>query len=453
MAGIGFELRRLLAPRTYGAIARACGYAGIIASGPWLSSVLGVSAVGLLGARTLPQQQVTAFLVSVTWLMAASLVFTGPLQLLLSRFVADRVYEEKPEQILPNLFGALCLTTAASGLCGALLAPLFEGALLRVLLVASFTVLCDLWVVVLLLSGMKAFRPILGVFLAGYALSALATIPLRTLGTEGLLAAFLLGEAAMLFALLALLLRSYPAGRLTAFAFLDRRQAFYGLALTGLVYNLGIWADKLAFWLDPRTSSPALGPLRFSIVYDLPIFFAYLSVVPGAAIFLLRVETDFAEQHRLFYALVREGGTLQDIEARKAGMVRAARQGLADICKVQGASALFAWLLAPRLLPLLHVSTLYLPLLGVDLLAVGLQVLMLAVLTLLFYLDKRAIALGLCLLFAGSNAALSWLSIRLGPQLYGYGFALSVLLTCAAGLPLLARKLDRLEYETFMLQR
>jgi uncharacterized membrane protein len=78
---------------------------------------------------------------------------------------------------------------------------------------------------------------------------------------------------------------------------------------------------------------------------------------------------------------------------------------------------------------------------------------MLSVLTLLFYLDKRAIALGLCLLFAGSNAALTWLSIRLGPQLYGYGFALSVLLTCAAGLPLLARKLDRLEYETFMLQR
>ncbi|GAC1347612.1 MAG: exopolysaccharide Pel transporter PelG [Myxococcales bacterium] len=453
MAGIGFELRRLLAPRTYGAMARAYGYAGLIASGPWLSSVLGVTAVGVLGARTLATEPVTAFLVSVTWLMAASLVFTGPLQLLLSRFVADRVFEEKVGQILPNILGALCLTTAASGLCGALLAPLFEGAVLRILLVASFTVLCDLWVVVVLLSGLKAFRPILCVFLAGYALSAVATLPLRAHGTQGLLAAFLLGEAAMLFALLAMLLRSYPAERLTAFDFLDPKQAFYGLALTGFVYNLGIWADKLVFWLDPGTSAPALGPLRFSLVYDLPIFFAYLSVVPGAAIFLLRVETDFAEEHRGFYALVREGGTLQEIERGKEGMVRAARQGLADLCKAQGASAILAWLLAPRLLPLLHVSSLYVPLLGIDLLAVSLQVLMLAVLTLLFYLDKRGIALWLCVLFAGSNALFSWMSVRLGPQFYGYGFAVSALLTCAVGLPLLSRKLDRLEFETFMLQR
>lgn len=452
MAGIGFELRRLLAPRTYGSLARAYGYAGLIASGPWLSSVLGVTAIGVLGARTLATEQVTGFLVSVTWLMAASLIFTGPLQLLLSRFVADRVYEEKTGQILPNILGALCLTTVASGLCGVLLSPLFDGALLRILLVSCFTVLCDLWVVVVLLSGLKAFRPILVVFVAGYALSAAATLPLRAHGIEGLLAAFLLGEAAMLFALLAMFLRGYPADRLTAFAFLDRKKAFYGLALTGFVYNLGIWADKLVFWLDPRTSAPALGPLRYSLVYDLPIFFAYLSVVPGAAIFLLRVETDFAEQHREFYALVREGGTLQEIERSKEGMVRAARQGLADLCKMQGASAALAWLLAPRLLPLLHVSTLYLPLLGIDLLAVALQVVMLALLTLLFYLDKRRIALGLCLLFACSNALLSWLSVRLGPQYYGYGFALSVLLTCAVGLPLLSRKLDRLEFETFMLQ-
>ena len=41
----------------------------------------------------------------------------------------------------------------------------------------------------------------------------------------------------------------------------------------------------------------------------------------------------------------------------------------------------------------------------------------------------------------------------LGPSFYGYGFAIAVALTSVLGLAILSRKLDRLEYETFMLQR
>ena len=36
--------------------------------------------------------------------------------------------------------------------------------------------------------------------------------------------------------------------------------------------------------------------------------------------------------------------------------------------------------------------------------------------------------------------------------MYGYGFALATLLTLGAGLALLTRRLNRLEYQTFMLQ-
>jgi uncharacterized membrane protein len=70
----------------------------------------------------------------------------------------------------------------------------------------------------------------------------------------------------------------------------------------------------------------------------------------------------------------------------------------------------------------------------------------------LFYFDQRRAVLGLSLLFAGSNIALTGLTQYLGPVYYGYGFALSVLLTSIVGLGILSRKLDRLEYETFMLQ-
>jgi len=79
-------------------------------------------------------------------------------------------------------------------------------------------------------------------------------------------------------------------------------------------------------------------------------------------------------------------------------------------------------------------------------------VVLLGVLNILFYLDKRHIVVFLCTIFLVSNIALTSLSLYLGASFYGYGFALSLLITVLAGMQLLSRKLELLEYETFMLQ-
>jgi len=48
MAGIGFELRRLLDRQSLWGLVRAYAYAGVISSGPWVLSILGVMGIGLL---------------------------------------------------------------------------------------------------------------------------------------------------------------------------------------------------------------------------------------------------------------------------------------------------------------------------------------------------------------------------------------------------------------------
>ncbi|PFN89322.1 histidine kinase, partial [Bacillus sp. AFS076308] len=58
------------------------------------------------------------FLVTVTYLMATSLILTGGLQLFFTRFVSDRLFEHKYDQILPNLLGVLLLVTLGAGLLG-----------------------------------------------------------------------------------------------------------------------------------------------------------------------------------------------------------------------------------------------------------------------------------------------------------------------------------------------
>src|SRR5690606_4628947 len=109
---------------------------------------------------------------------------------------------------------------------------------------------------------------------------------------------------------------------------LRRRHAFLTLAAVGLLYNLGIWADKFVFWMNPGTSEPVIGPLRSSVVYDLPIFLAYLSIIPGMAVFLMRIETDFAEQYDNYFATIRAGRTLDEIEQARHKMTSVVRQAL-----------------------------------------------------------------------------------------------------------------------------
>ncbi len=456
MAGIGFELRKILARDSYSATLRAYVYAGLISSGPWVLSIISVMLIGVLSLGVVvPELLIRQFLVTVTYLMAASLIFTGGAQLFFTRFISDRLFEKRSELILPNLIGILLLVTVASGVLAVLLlALLFEQPFIyRLLVLANFVVLCNLWLVIIFLSGMKAYNRILLVMLAGYSLMVICALLLRFLKMDGLLIALLIGHASLLFMFLFDILREYPAERLVAFDFFDRRKVFVSLLATGFCYNLGIWIDKFIFWFNLNTSSPVIGPLRASILYDLPIFLAYLAIIPGMAVFLVRIETDFAEWYERVYAAIRGGETLQHIGQLKEQMILAIRQGLLEICKVQGLTVVLLFLLAPQLLEWLQISTYYLPLFYVDLIGVSIQVVFMALLNVFFYLDKRAIVLELCLLFVVLNAALTILSQYLGPSYFGYGFTLSLLVCVLLGLMRLSNSLDDLEYETFMLSR
>lgn len=456
MAGIGFELRKILSRDSYTATLRAYVYAGLISSGPWVLSIISVMVIGVMSLGVVvPELLIRQFLVSVTYLMASSLIFTGGAQLFFTRFISDRLFEKRQELILPNLVGILLVTTVSSGVLGFLLLSLLfdQPFLYRLLMLANFVVLCNLWLTIIFLSGMKAYNRILLVMVAGYSLMVVCSFLLRFLKLEGLLLGLLIGHASLFFMFLFDILREYPAKQLVAFDFFKRKQVYVSLLLTGLCYNLGIWIDKIIFWFNPSTSSHVIGPLRASMLYDLPIFLAYLAIIPGMAVFLVRIETDFAEWYDRVYSAIRGGETLQHIGQLKQQMILSVRQGLLEICKVQGLTVVLLFLIAPQLLEWLGISAYYLPLFYVDLIGVSIQVVFMALLNVFFYLDKRSIVLELCLIFVLLNAVLTIASQQLGPSFFGYGFTLSVLVCVLLGLVRLSSSLEDLEYETFMLGR
>jgi len=420
-------------------------------------SIIGILLVGIFSASVVvPNFLVTQFQTSVTYLVACSLILTGFVQLAFTRFVSDRLFEKKRDLILPNLHGLLLGVIAVAALLGSLaLFVVFPGErlLYRLLMLAGFCVMCGVWVLAILLSGMKRYQAITVLFGGAYALIVVASLLMRPWGLEGLLGGFVLGNFVLLAGMWVLVVREFhPARRMMAFDFLQAGKLYPALVAVGFLWNLGIWADKFMFWFFTPTSQPIIGHLRASLIYDLPVFLSYLSIIPGMAVFLVRIETDFVEYYDKFYDAVRGGGSLEYIEAMRDEMVYAIQHGLSEIAKIQTLAVLITFVGGPAILDFIGISRLYLPLLQVQVIGAGLQVGLMAVLNVFFYLDQRRIVLWLCVQFVLLNVVLTGLSLWFGAALYGYGFALATLLTLATGLLLLSRKLDRLEYQTFMLQ-
>jgi len=457
MAGIGFELRKLLKKKTYSGLLQAYAFAGVISSGPWVLSIIGIMLIGVFSLGSVfPTEAITQFQVTITYLFLISLIGTGVVQLSFTRFVADRIFEKKHDLILPNFNGLILLAVLTSIMISLPIAAFLfpeQTVLYRLLFVMGLAVMSAIWIATVFLTGLKHYRAIVGIFFGGYAATlAFALIFQTWLGMDGLLMGFVLGHYLLLMGMVWLVYHNYHSDQFLAFDIWKPGAMYRSLMATGFLFNLGAWVDKLMFWYYPGTGQQVIGPLNASVIYDFPIFLSYLSVIPGMAVFLVRIETDFVEYYVKFYDAVRGGATLDHMERMRNHMVYYVQRGLFDIAKIQSIAVLVTLALGGALLDWIGISRLYLPLLYVDVVGAALQVVLLGVLNVLFYLDQRQLVLRLTILLTLSNVALTALSLKLGAAWFGYGFTLAMLITVLVGVWELSRKLDELEYQTFMLQ-
>lgn len=455
MAGVGFSLRKLAGGETYAGLARLYASAGVISSGPWLISILTLLFVGITARELSPTPNaVERFQVAVTWLFACSLLLSTPVQLLFTRYVADLLYAKRDDLATASLWGALALMSALASLVSVACAPLFEGesTALKLALGANLVALSDVWLVLVMLTALKEHGKVVAAFLFGYATTFVACLFLARYGEVGLLLGFLIGQAVLLWWSMAVVARAVPASIPLAFGFLRRERVHLDLLAIGALYALGLWIDKLVFWLYAPTSRPVLGPLRASDVYDLPLFLAYLAIAPGMSAFLLHVETDYAERHAGFFRAIEEGASLDRLDQLQDELVAAARAALRAIFKVQGVTLLLSIVLGERLLALFGLSRLHLPLFYVDVAAVSMQVLLLSALSIFFYLDRRRTVLALVALLVSTNTLATVLSLYAGAAFYGYGFAFATSLTTVCALIALNGTFRNVLRDTFMMQ-
>lgn len=133
-------------------------------------------------------------------------------------------------------------------------------------------------------------------------------------------------------------------------------------------------------------------------------------------------------------------------------MVSIVRHAIREIIVIQGVLNIILFLSAPELFRLLHIPQLYIGLLYILTVGAMLQVSFMSVLAMLYYLDRKKTAMWLCISFFVLNGALTYISIGMGPAMFGYGYTVSLLLVFTASVLAIRNEMERLDYETFMLQ-
>ena len=456
MAGIGFELKSILKKGRLTSIILAVGYSTALSSGPWIISILAIIISAFLTYPFIEDKSIVMkFHISITYTIALSLIISSPFQLLFTRYVADRHFEKKFEKILPNFFGVISISMAIGFIFSFffLLSSFKDiNPLYGIFFISTITILCGFWIATTLLISFKSYRYIFFSFIIGYG-TTLILIPIMTrYSISGLMFSFFTGQSIIFFMLIGRIIYNHPSNKFIEFDFLNINKAYPSLALIGLFYNLGVWADKFIFWLSPLTGKQIIGPLRASVVYDIPIFLAYLAIAPGMGIFFLELEGEFADYYERYYKAVTGRDSLYKIYMMAMEMITSARTIILDVLRVQGIASIGIFLFEVALFKIFKLSLLYIPLFNVLLIGTFVQLVLLSVLGLLFYYDLRLYALYVAITFFGLNSYLSYISIHLGPYFYGYGFTISLIISSILGIALLRRFLNEIHYRTYMLQ-
>ena len=452
MAGIGFVLRRLTRQDNLVGVAIGYVYAALVSSGPFLVTVIAMAAVGLLGEATGGRGAVATFRLVTIYNFALSLVFCGPFLLVMTRHLADRIYEQKVEEAPGMLVGATAVTLGLQLPVVVWLYFLHADMTLpeRLASAVHYFLICGIWLVSVFLSALKDYRAIGLSFATGMAIGfGAAWLLLDDYGAAGLIGGFAIGLAVIFFALALRVMVEYPYGIVRPFAFLHYFPRFWQLALFGLAYNLTIWCDKLVMWTAPEAERGAVG-LVSNPTYDSAMFLANLTTVPVLAVFIISIETEFFERYQTFYRAIEAHATWREIRANQAAIIHSLNVAGRNILLLQTVIAALAILCSPPLFTLLGIDARQIGIFRLGTIGSLFQIMFVFLAIVLAYFDLRLRLVQVTLLYLTLNAGLSWLSLSWGFAWYGYGFFLASLITFIVTLGVVMREVARLPYLTFV---
>jgi polysaccharide biosynthesis protein PelG len=456
VAGIGFELRALSNRHSIASPLVSLAHATWVSSGPLILTAIGLLTVQLLTFERAGAFEVTLFRVSLTYASILALISASPTAVIVTRLVADCIYDKNYDDIPTLLIGALSLAALVTGIVGVV----FWSAQLALppdLAIAAWALsqsIALLWVTTVFCGTLKDYVGVTEAFLAGVIVLA---------GTAAVLAQYQPDAAGMTWCMVAgnmttsiwlaarasFTLPTRPADPLLGARNIGRGLSRFPLLAIGVAAGAaGIWADKWVMW-SSHAGTTVLAGLVYAPLYDSAMFISFLVVVPALAAFIIHVETGLYTHLTRFLDRVLQNGTLEEIQTAADRLSLQIRSSLFRLFIVQAAVSTCAILALPLIVHTFGMQFRQIPIMRLGLLGSVFHLLFLLCCSVLLFINRQKAFCALQIVFLAFNGALTWAFLQLGPDYVGMGYFTTAVCCGLASYFWLDRTLRDLIYLTF----
>ncbi len=457
MAGIGFELQRVLRKGGIGSFFKVVLAGSIVVAGPWILTILGIFFIGRYAEVAVGVYR-NFFTGAIVYCYAFSLIIFGGTHYIFTRYVADLIYMDRNNEAGSALLSFSLLVTFLAVIIGIIAVrwvDLPEGGnnyIYKVSFILLFVFVNLIWLLMIFISLIKQFMAIFILYLVGMVISFLGV---RFFGylykTGGALLGYAVGQGFIVISLFVLVSFHYrPHG--IEFKDLFRYVLKYKFLLfTGVLYYWGMWADKIVF----KVAFGKVVPGSFFQIfdyYDIPVYIANLTIIPGMIYYIIVTEIIFYIKLKEFLKGLHEN-TYDTIQKKKYDMIKSIRYGLREQAIFQGMFTIVIWLLAKGISVEFFGGHFAVGVFRVVLIGVFFHFMLLTLIIYLFYLEYYIYAFISSLVFFGVNFGFSLVIVfNRSLPLLGYSYLLGGFLASVTALGFLLYSVRYVERDLYARQ-
>lgn len=461
MAGIGFTLKKLFQEEGYGNRVKGYLYSALVAAGPWIAAVITVNLLIFIMEFSLhSEREKELFMGTIVYSFVFSQIITAPWQMLITRYISDKLYVKEYEYIRPSFLGLSRIVFFMGILASGgfyLFKPIpFYYKLMAIYL---FILLTVNWILMVYLSAVKNYELIAKGYIYGGLLSVFLTVyllqnPIHFVAlpfVSNLLFSYLMGMTLTVLILMYNFLSTFYVSNGKQYDFIRYLNKFPSLVFVGLFYTLGLWVDDIIMWFSIAGVN-VYETYLYAPVYDNAVFLAYLTIIPTMVLFLVSVETEFYDTYKKYYGLANRTGTLAEIGVAKDAMQKKVYSELLNTFQIQAILSVSLVIFAKPLFEFFNLSIISRDIFQICTLGALCNIFILLIILILLYYEMRSQAVGIAFLFLIGNFVLTIFFSGKGLEYYGYGFFLGSLFAFIVAVVTLSVLVKKLNFRTFTLQ-
>lgn len=365
MAGIGIKLNRIFKRHTLVHTLYGSGYSMLTTVTPMLV-VIGTMLLMyiFLEFNSVRYYDRELFSCTILYIFIFSLLAASPFNSVLSKYVGDRIFEERHQDILPCIYVGMALNIGLAALIGI---PFHIWAYFvgEIPLYWVFTAFCGFmglslcFYQMLYLSIVKAYKTISMFFTLGMLICFLLSLIFRFLIGMSITYSMLLSMTIGFF-LIACLEFGYAK---TYFhrnshhyrEVLSYFRIYWKLIFTNFLYILGLFIHNFVFWTKEDMRMVLADTYVCNQPYDMASCIAMFTNLSASIIFIAYVEMNFHKRYQEYTEAVL-GGRLKDVIKAKKRMFRLMGEQLMRVTQLQYIISVVVFLLGIIFLPRLGMT-------------------------------------------------------------------------------------------------